>query len=321
MRFIRDRFNIIRSRNDIIGLDIGCSAIKCVVLGAGNAKLTYCFKSYGLETISAGAAGNFNSKSNSLLVTRIKQVLEKAAVSSSYCVVALPDTLVNAKWIQIDETASENLEIAVSLAIEEHIPYPLDALYFDYQVFDQAQEDQGCLNVLVVACRKAHVDARLELIQQANLTPIFIEINSHAIERAYTHLYPLDNGTPFILVDVGATQWTLLFINASEKIQSYSESIAISDAETTLRGIQRGINTLCLRYPYLTFNKVLLIGSQRALLNFLIKRLENVYGIKTEIMAWNGAFLGKNVNEEFMTQFPALFLSFGLALRGFEIGP
>src|SRR5205085_1309042 len=106
-------------------------------------------------------------------------------IYSRYCVAALPDTLVNTKWIRLDCSAAENIEIAINLAVEEHIPYPLEAIYFDYQIFDSQQEDDNYLNVLLVACRKEHLDTRLEIIYQANLTPLFIEVNSHAVERAY----------------------------------------------------------------------------------------------------------------------------------------
>ncbi|WP_218813886.1 type IV pilus biogenesis protein PilM [Rickettsiella endosymbiont of Dermanyssus gallinae] len=217
MRFIRDRLNIERSRNDIIGLDIGYSSIKCVVLRwIGGTSFPYELKNYSVKAIPSGAIGNNEVKSQALLTTFIKELLEKAAIYSSYCVAALPDTLVNSKWIRLDCSAAENIEVAINLVVEEHIPYPLDAVYFDYQIFDNQQEDVSYLNVLLVACRKAHLDARLDILHQANLTPLFIEVNSHAVERAYLHFYSSSMKEYFVLIDVGMAQLTLLFLDQTK---------------------------------------------------------------------------------------------------------
>ena len=319
MRFLWDRFSISGSKNQVIGLDIGCATIKCVVLKRGNSDVAYQFKNYSIGFVPPGSIENNQIKASSQLVARIKELLAEAAIPSAYCVAALPELLVSSKWIRIDSSATENLALAVNLAVEEHIPYPLDAIYFDYQVFS-TQQDESYLNVLVVACRKEHVDARLEVIQQSNLIPLAIEINSHAIERAYTYFYPDSTAVPFLLIDVGTTQLTFLFSGANKKIISFSESVDIAGKETLVQRIQRGMQALCLSYPYLSFSKLFFVGADYALLQFLVEKLDGSYGLETKIVASNGLFPGADtLNKEFISQFPALFLSFGLALRGFTI--
>lgn len=317
MRFIRDRFRIVSSRNQVIGLDIGCAAIKCVVLKVSGANSPCEFTGYSIGATPLGSIENNRIKESSPLVASIKALLEKAAIASVPCVAALPEALVSTKWIHLDSSATENIELAVHLAVEEHIPCPLDALYFDYQVFSD-QENEKYLNVLLVACRKEHVDARMELIQQTNLIPLAIEINSHAIERAYTYLYPEATAAPFIVMDVGVRQLTLLFQGENKKIRSFSECIVMADKEVLLRRIQCAIYTLCLRYPHTLFSKLFFMGANDALLQFLVEKLNGLYGLKTALVALPGLFPGADtLNKAFISQFPALFLSFGLALRGF----
>lgn len=255
MGFIRDRlFNITRSSNEIIGLDICCSTVKCVSLVIANTKLAYRCKNYSIEKLPANSIENFQVKTRGLLTASIKRLLAKAAICSRYCVIGLPDIIVNSKWVLIDVSASENLEIAVNLAVAEHIPYPLDAIYFDYQVCDFSQEDENYLNVLIVACRKEHVDAYLDIVHQANLIPLAVEINSQALVRAYFHFYPQSSLTTCMLIDIGAIQWTLLFLDETKKLCIYSEKVISNKREELLQYLRQAINTIFLSFPYIRFS-------------------------------------------------------------------
>ncbi len=317
MRFLRDVFRRTRSKSQIIGLDIGCATIKCVVLKVITAGIAYELKHYSINAIPPESVKNNQIKASSRLAMCLKELLAKAAISSAYCVVALPDLLVISKWFRIDSSATEKLSLAVSLAVEDHIPCPLDDIYFDYQVCSM-QEDEKYLNVRVVACRKKHVDARLEVIQQANLIPLAVEMNSQAIERAFTYSYPEATATPFLLMDIGITQLTILFLGENKKISSFSESIANTDKEYLLQQVQRCIHTIFLSYPYILFSKLFFIGTNRPLLKFLVNKLDGLYGLKAKLIASQRSFSAVNaLHKEFISQFPALFLSFGLALRGF----
>ena len=319
MRFIRDRLSIARSKNDIIGLDIGYSSIKCVVLRwRGDTRVPYELKSYSIKTIPLSDIHNNDIKSNSLLTIAIKELLEKTAIHSRCCVAALPDTLVNSKWIRIDCSAAEDIDVAINLAVEEHIPYPLDAIYFDYQIFDNQQEqDVSYLNVLLVACRKEHLDARLDILHQANLNPLFIEINSHALERAYSHFYSSNATESCVLIDVGMAQLTILFLDQAKQLRNYSERMMFSNNETVLQQIQRVINDIFLRHPYYKWDKLFFIGSNLPLLNFLVKKMHGFLGLNIATVAWETSLFSlDDLNvKEFKKLFPSLFLSVGLALR------
>ncbi|MES2141669.1 MAG: pilus assembly protein PilM [Pseudomonadota bacterium] len=315
MCFIRDRFKIAASRNDIIGLDIATTSIKFAVLG--NSRSSCQLKHYSTEAISG-----FNEesivKTSTELAALIKRMLAREKISTKKCIVALPDILVNSKWIRIDKSATENLEIAINLAVEEHIPYPLDAIYFDYQVFDIP--DQNYLKVFLVACRKEHLDVRLEAIYKANLIPLFIEINSHALERAYIYLYPEYSKKPCALLVISDNQLTFLFLEAARQIHSYSERICnLIDKAMVLKKIHRCIHTFFLSYPDIKFKNLFLIGSDFLLLQDLEKAFGELYGLEAEIVEHNQLLsCSENLNVKVLEEiFPSLFLSVGLALRGF----
>ncbi len=316
MRFIRDQLKRTGAGKDVIGLDIGCSAITCVVLEGS--EFSYKLKHYGVEVISPEIKSR-GIKASEQVITCIKRLLAATDVLSKHCAIALPDSVVTSQWIRIDCSAAEDIEIAVNLALEQHVPHPLDDIYSDYQVFDSPYEDKSYLDVFLVACRKEQVDVRLQIIQQANLIPLFIEINSYAIKRAYTQLYPEDLMKTSILVDIGFTHLTLSFFGEAKQIRNYSESmINRVGKEAILQRVQQCLSTLYFAYPYYKFSKLVFTGSNYPLLAFLVKKLTGLYELKIEILSHNNLLrcADDDNKKDFITLFPALFLSFGLALRG-----
>jgi|GEM_PF-1831899 Tfp pilus assembly PilM family ATPase len=318
MRFIRDRFKRAGTAKDIIGLDIGSSTIKCVVL-AGSA-CSYQLKYYCAELISPELTGN--KQASEQVVASIKRLLASADILSRRCVIALPDSVVTSHWIRMDSAVADDIETAISLSIEEHIPYPLDEIYFDYQVFDGSAEGQNYVNVLLVACRKKHVDIRLEIMQQTDLIPLSIEVSSYAMQWAYAQLYPTELTNTSLLFDIGINHLTLLFLGEAKQMRSHSESMVnIVDKEIILQRVQQCFSTFYLAYPYYTFNKIFFIGSNYSLLEFLVKKMIDIYGLKVEILSLNkGLNYADDVNKEkFISLFSALYLSFSLALRGLRL--
>lgn len=322
MRFIRDKFRAIQSRNDIIGLDIGNAALKCVVLRKNGADFSYELQAYGIEALPHDIDKDRQIKTN-VLATHIISLLTKAAISTKHCVIALPNNVVNSKWVRIDYSASENLEIAVKSAIQEHIPCSLDALYFDYYVFDEVQENQDYFHVLLVACRKDYLDARLDVLAQANLIPLCVEVNSHALERAYAYFYPDCLTEPSIVIDVGASQLTCLFFIGNKRVHRYSEMLFTIDTDrgTLVEHIQRFINLFYLSYPHHhQFNKLFFVGSNVSLLEFLVGNLNNFKQLASKLVECkrlgHRTIIGKT---GFVSCFPCWFLSCGLALRGIHL--
>ncbi|MDQ8039337.1 MAG: pilus assembly protein PilM [Rickettsiella sp.] len=315
MRFIKNRFKVVPPKYEVIGLDIAASTVKCVVLN--NSEPFYTLEKYCIQTLPV--IQESTGKTCSEIAAHIKSMLINGGIFSKKCIASLPNSLVISKWIRIDNSATENLEFAVNLAVEEHIPYPLDAICFDYQVFEIP--DQDYLDVFLVACRKEYLDILLEIISQANLIPLFIEINSHAIERAYMHLYSeYNNNKSFILLDVAKTQLTFMFSIESKKVHSYCEKIIdFTNKARLLEQIDSFIRTVYLSYPYFKFNNFFLLGSNFLILQQLVEEFNVLYGFKMEIMKRSPVLIySENLDKkEIDEKFPGLVLSIGLALRGF----
>lgn len=296
MYFFKDRFKNTRNTDATIGLDIGSSTIKWVSLSC-NHELKY----YAIQAISTSME-NAQTKN----ATQIAAVLKETLLEHEHiknCIINIPDILVWYKWVQIDSTDNRHIEETIELLIEKSIPYPLNKLYFDYQIFESLPESQETGKALIVACRKEHLDFRLEIIQQANLIPIAVEVSSFALERGYCFFYPDKMNENTILLDIGVSQLALLFFNSSQTIVYCENLFNVYEQESILLQIKRGIKRYALAQPYFFLKQLFIVGSNNSLLSYLMHKLDGFLDLKIQTL--------KHQNQKFLN----LFLSYGLALR------
>jgi Tfp pilus assembly PilM family ATPase len=309
MYFFKDRFKNINNADATIGLDIGSSMIKWVNLGDD-----YKLKRYAIQSIPMSTGTTYN-KNVAQIANRLKKtLLEQDTIKN--CIVNIPDVLVCSKWTQVDVADKDTILEAIELLVEQSIPYPLNKLYYDYQIFDPSPESQK-FKILIVACRKEHLDFRLDIIHQANLIPIVVEVSSYALERAYSFFYPDSLNEKSILLEIGISQLALLFLNSPQPIV-YCENLVIKhDQDSILLQIKRCIKRYFLAYPCLFLKQLFIIGSNNSLLIFLLQELDGFLGLKIQIfknknqIKYNPELNSNEINQKFLD----LFLSFGLALR------
>lgn len=317
MYFFRDRHKDTQLTSNTIGLDIGSAMLKWVIFGPTD--ISYELKNYAIEAIPK-CVDYQQEKDISRVVAILKRtLLEKIYVKN--CVLNIPDYLVCSKWIQIDYSAYENLDEVITILAEQSIPYPLKDLYFDYQIFCSSQQNQEKFKVLLVACRKEHLDSRLDIIHQANLTPIAVELSSQAIVRANYYFYPENRDENRMLLEVGANQLTLLFLDKSKEAVCFNERLLnTQDKESILLQIRRCIKRYFLAFPDYSLNKLFFIGFNRSLLRYLIKKLDGFLELKTQILNYERVLkssyeLNKN---KLNNSLSGLFISCGLALSPYQ---
>lgn len=314
MSFFTDRFKNTQNTDTVIGLDLGDSTIKWVSL-ARNREL----EQYAIQAISM-PMGTACIKDAKQIATRLKEtLLDQRRIRQ--CVVNIPDILVCSKWVQIERADCQRIEEIIELVAAQSIPFPLNKFYFDYQVFETPSGSQEKCKVLLVASHKKDIDFRLDIIQQANLIPIAVEVSSHALERAYSFFYPDHRNKNTLLLDVGASQLSLLFLNNSQTIVYCEKLVNSLEKESVLLQIKRSIKRYILAHPDYSLSQIFLMGANQSLLSYLIERLEKFLKVKIAILKYqNRIKYSSNLNGHRVEKNSLnLFLSYGLALRASSV--
>src|SRR5699024_8260150 len=103
----------------------------------------------------------------------------------------------------------QEMEAHIELQTDQHVPYPAEELNLDFQVLGPSEHSQGEVDVLLVASRSENVDARIDALQKAGLTPKVIDIESYAMENAFAlaaqQLPGGGQNQTVAIMDIGAT--------------------------------------------------------------------------------------------------------------------
>ena len=303
MYFFKDRFKSSYNPNATIGLDIGSRMIKWVCLDQSHA-----LKYYGIQAIPFPVTG---SRRDVKIAALLKETLVEREFIKN-CILNIPDSLSFSQWVEIDYPGDQNINEVIELLVEKSIFCPLNKIYFDYQVFYLSPKNKKTCNIFIVVCRKEDLDFRLNIIHEADLIPTVVEINSHALERAYLFFYPDFNKGNNILLEIGSSQLTLLFFNNAKTVVYCENLLNITNEKSILLQIKRGIKRYALSHPCCVLNEIHLICSNKLLINYLLSQLNGFLELKARKLK-----KGHAMNSELNKNFSSLFLSYGLALRAY----
>lgn len=182
------------------GLDLSDLSLKIAQLIKENNGLV--LANYGRQEIPGGIIEGGIIKKPDELVQIVKKGVREVRglpLGTEYCVVSLPETESFISVIQMPKMDKGELAEAISWEIENHIPFAVEEVYFDWQIVSSTKEKN---NVLLGVMRKDLVDPYLDVLKKAGLKPIVFEIEPIATARS---LIKNEFSTePILIVDFGA---------------------------------------------------------------------------------------------------------------------
>lgn len=155
----------------------------------------------------------------------------------------LPEPKTFLKLIEIPAVEEKKLADAIKQETELHIPFPIDNMYLDWQIINNTfyNQDKEKIYALVGASPKTISDQYTELLDDAGLNPVALEIEGIPIARSLIaeEIKTTINEFAQVIIDFGATR-TGLIVCDHNTIQ-FSLSIPIS-GEAVTKAIAVGLN-------------------------------------------------------------------------------
>ncbi len=200
------------NKTPIIGLDISSSAVKLLELSQSGANFRV--ECYGVEPLPPNAVVEKYITDVEAVGDCIRRVVKRAGARAKFAAAAVPGSAVITKVIALPANLSdEDIGEQIEAEANQYIPYSLDEVNLDYEVLGPTEDNPDTVDVLVAASRSENVDVRVAAIQHGGLTPRIVDIESYALENAFSlvaHQTP-DEGVnrTIAIVDIGATMTTL----------------------------------------------------------------------------------------------------------------
>ena len=221
-----------------IGLDIGYSSIKVVVLSHKENPP----RLIALGHIASPQPGITSESDLDLqsVSSAIKSLIEEINPQTKDVVVSLPETKIFTRVVyDLPYLTDEELAQAIRYAAEEFVPMPIPEVNLYYQIiYRSAKKEPGSRTVVfVVATPKTTIEKYLRVLQQAELNVVAIETEMIAAARV---LVSFNNYSPTTLVvQMGATNTDFAIV--SDGLILLTRSIATGGTALT-RSISQSFN-------------------------------------------------------------------------------
>jgi len=201
-----------KKTNTLLGLDISSTSVKLLELSRSNDQLKV--EAYAVEPLPPNAVVEKNISDVEGVGDAIKRVIARAKPGSKQAALAVAGSAVITKTIEMDaELSDEELENQITVEADQYIPYPLDEVAIDFEVLGLSERNPEQVEVLLAACRRENVEMREAALDLAVLKPAVVDIEAHAMKRAFdlikAQLGPSSDELVVAIIDIGATMTTL----------------------------------------------------------------------------------------------------------------
>lgn len=221
----------------ILGIDIGSSAVKLVELK--ESKKGYKLTALGMvyippETIVDGAVMNAP-----VLSEKIQELMAQQKGKVKDCVSAVSGHAVILKKVPFPASITDE-ELAEEIKIEagNYIPHDLDEVYMDYARLDPAGGgDQA--EVILAAVKRDHMNEYINVLKDAGLNPVIMDISAFALENMFETNYDADGAEVLALVNIGASITNLNIVRGGASLFTRDMNVG---GEMYTEEIQKALN-------------------------------------------------------------------------------
>ncbi|MDP6375831.1 MAG: pilus assembly protein PilM [Pseudomonadales bacterium] len=217
-----------KKSNILLGLDISSTSVKLLALSKNFDR--YRVEAYAVEPLPPNAVVEKNISDVEAVGEVIKRVVARAKSPAKAAAVAVAGSAVITKTIEMDSQLSDDeMENQITVEADQYIPYPLDEVAIDFEVQGLSERNPERVEVLLAACRRENVEMREIALEMGNLAPRVVDIESHAMKRAFELVKPQlgSNAEELVvaIIDIGATMMTLSVLADDKSIYTREQLV------------------------------------------------------------------------------------------------
>jgi type IV pilus assembly protein PilM len=190
-----------KSKN-VVGLDIGSSAVKLVELKEKKGG-TYELVKLGIERLSPEAIVDGSIMDSSMVVETISKLNSEKGVKNSNYATSLSGHSVIIKKISLPAMSPEELAESIQWEAEQYIPFDINDVNLDYVPLNTGTGDN--VEVILVAVKKEKINDYTSVISQTGKVPVMVDVDAFALQNAYEYNADGDENKVVALVNIGAS--------------------------------------------------------------------------------------------------------------------
>jgi type IV pilus assembly protein PilM len=139
------------------------------------------------------------------IIDTIRDVIAASKTKSKDVVTSVSGHSVIVKKISLPFMTEAELEESIQWEAERYIPFDINDVNIDFQIFGSTQENPETMDVVLVAAKKDIINDYVSVIMESGLNPVIIDLDSFALENMLAINYEMGDGETVAVANVGAT--------------------------------------------------------------------------------------------------------------------
>ena len=206
-----------------VALNIGSQRVTMGLLSpASNGGLI--LKKYDSSTILADPAAEMTRLPQIRMA--IAELASKLGLSKEKVSYSISGQSVFTRFVKLPALESDNLEELVAFEAQQHVPFPIDEVIWDWQLLNNNGGEQ---EVVLVAIKSDALDDINDCIQESELSTKLVDASPMALANAFAYNYD-DLGEPALMIDIGARTSNLIYMDGAN---IFTRTIAIGGGTIT----------------------------------------------------------------------------------------
>lgn len=205
-----------------VALNIGSQRVSMAVFEpAKNGGLL--LKAYDAITILADPATEMSRIPQVRIA--VSELAQKLKVAKSKVRYAISGQSVFTRFVKLPPLGEDNIEQIVTFEAQQHVPFPINEVVWDYQLFETGADKE----VVLVAIKGDALEEINGAVNEAGLATAEVDVAPMALYNALRNAHPV-LAEPTLLIDIGAKTSNLLYAEGS---RFFTRSIAIGGVSLT----------------------------------------------------------------------------------------
>jgi type IV pilus assembly protein PilM len=191
---------------NLIGVDIGSSSIKVCEIKEGR-KGVRSLARFGFHPLPSQSIVDGHIMNSGAVVEGLEKLFHKQRRRDVALRVSGHSVII--KKVTMPLMTAAELREQISWEAEQHIPFDVADVELDYQVLRRRQ-DEGQMDVLLVAAKKEEIQDLVNLVSEARLRPKVIDLDAFTVQNCFEAAYgPPTLGRTTVLLHIGASLTTI----------------------------------------------------------------------------------------------------------------
>jgi len=224
-------------KREAVAFDIGSSSIKLVQMH--QTKKGWELVKIGMAELPPEAIVDGSIIDSMTVISAISDLVKKHGVKVKDAASSLTGHSVIIKKVSFPAMTEDELAESIQWEAEQYIPFPITDVNIDFQILGADTEGRGQMDVMLVAVKKDVINDYTNVIKEAGLNPVVIDVDSFALENMIEINYPVTPGENVAMVNIGATITSISVLFGGLTI--FTRSIPMGGNQFT-EEIQRQLN-------------------------------------------------------------------------------